>query len=256
MRPDLMAAGRLVEADARYEVALAAARQAGDKELEGSLLQHQGSLADDRRQFTRAATLYQQALQRFQEAGNQPSMMRTYNLLGVVEQNAGRLAEARAWYEKSRQLALDLKDQPSLGSAAQNIGIVCQLEGEAAREQDDEPNARRSFQTALRSVDESLRIKQALGNKPVEGLAHGQLARIHLSLGDLTAAEQHAHAAREIHESLGLNDVWKNYNTLAQIAKARGYTTAAAEWAEKRDAKRAELERLARGGAGPPSPMQ
>ena len=40
----LMAAGRYDEADARYEC-LAAARQAGDKELEGTLLQHQGGLA-------------------------------------------------------------------------------------------------------------------------------------------------------------------------------------------------------------------
>ncbi len=111
----LMAAGRYDEADARYDLALAAARQAGDKELEGTLLQHQGGLADDRNQLDRATRLYQQALQRFQEAGDTGSMMRTYNLLGVAEQKAGRLAEARAWYEKSRELAIKLKDQPGLG---------------------------------------------------------------------------------------------------------------------------------------------
>ncbi len=66
----LMAAGRYDEADARYDLALAAARQAGDKELEGTILQHQGRLADDRNQLERASRLYQQALQRFQEAGN------------------------------------------------------------------------------------------------------------------------------------------------------------------------------------------
>ena len=65
-----MAAGRYDEADARYDLALAAARQAGDKELEGTVLQHQGSLADDRNQLDRATRLYQQALQRFQEAGD------------------------------------------------------------------------------------------------------------------------------------------------------------------------------------------
>ena len=252
----LMAGGRHNEADSRYEVALAAARQAGDKGLEGSLLQHQGSLADDRRQFARAAALYQQALQRFQDAGDQPSMMRTYNLLGVVEQTAGRLAEARAWYEKSRQLAVALKDQPGLGAAAQNIGIVCQLEGESARELGDESAARSSFQSALRFVEDSLQVWQAQRNEPDEAASHGQLAQNHLLLGDLTAAEQHAHAAREIRESLGLKDVWIDYYTLSEIAKARGDTAAAAEWAQKRDAKRAELQRLARGGGGPPSQMQ
>lgn len=46
-------------------------------------------------------------------------MMQTYNLLGVAEQTAGRLAEARAWYEKSRELAVQLKNQVGLGQAAQ-----------------------------------------------------------------------------------------------------------------------------------------
>ena len=164
-----MAAGRYDEADARYDLALAAARQAGDKELEGTTLQHQGGLADDRNQLDRATRLYQQALRALSGGGRSAgAMMRTYNLLGVVEQKAGRLAEARAWYEKSRELAVQLKDQPGLGQAAQNIGIVWQLEGEAARERGDEPAARRHFEAARRSVEESLRIKQALDNKPDE----------------------------------------------------------------------------------------
>jgi tetratricopeptide (TPR) repeat protein len=251
----LMAAGRYDEADARYDLALAAARQAGDKELEGSLLQHQGSLADDRNQIERASRLYQQALDRFREAGNQGAMMRTHNLLGVVEQKAGRLAEARAWYEKSRELAVQLKNQVGLGQAAQNIGVVWQLEGEAARERGDEPAARRCFEEARRSVEESLRVKQGYNSKPDEALAWGQLAQIHLRLGDLAAAERHAHEAREIRESLGLKEAWRDYNTLSEIAQARGDFAAAAEWAKKRDDLLAELERRAGGGGGLPAQM-
>ncbi len=251
----LMDAGRYDEADARYDLALAAARRAGDKSLEGSLLQHQGILADDLNQLERASRLYQQALDRFLEAGDQGSMMRTYNLLGVVEQKAGRLAEARAWYEKSRELAVQLKDQVGLGQAAQNIGIVCQLEGEAARERGDEPAARRHFEEARRSVEESLKIKQARGNKPAEASSWSQLAQIHLRLGDLAAAERHAHEARQIRESLGLKEAWKDYNTLSEIAQARGDLAAAAEWAGKRDDLLAELERRAGGGGGLPAQM-
>ncbi len=258
----LMAAGRYDEADARYELALAAARQAGDKELEGTTLQHQGGLADNRNQLDRATRLYQQALQRFQESDAKGHMMRTYNLLGVAEQKAGRLAEARAWYGKSRELAVQLKDQPGIGQAAQNIGIVCQQEGEATRARGDEVAARRHFEEARRSVEESLRIKQDYDSKPAEATAWGQLAQIHLLLGDLAAAERHAHAAREIRESLGLKDVHKNYNTLSEIAAARAtaateagdasaaerHTATAAEWARKRDELLAELERRAGGG--------
>lgn len=244
----LMAAGRHDEADARYDLALAAARQAGDKELEGGTLQHQGSLARDRGQFPRAAALYQRALRLFQAAGDQAGMMQTYNSLGVVEQRAGRLAEARAWCEKSRQLAVALKDQPGLGHAAQNIGIVCNQQGEAARAQGNEAAARLSFQAALASVKESLRIRQTLGNRPDAAASLSQLAIIQLRLGDLAAAEHHAHAARQIHESIGLKDLWRDYDTLSEIAAARGDTTAAAEWAQKRDTKGVELERLVGGG--------
>ena len=245
----LRSAGRYDEADARYELALAAAVQAGDKDLEGSILQHRGSLANDRNQPARATHLYRQSLQLFREAGNTQAMMQTYNSLGTVELNAGRLAEARAWYEKSRELAKESNNQQSLAAAAQNIGIVCQLEGESARGQGNEAAARRRFEEARRSVEESLRIKQALHNKPGEATSLAQLARIHLGLGDLAAAERYAHEARRIMESLGLKEARPVYNTLSEIAAARGDTAAAAEWARKRDDLLAELERRAAGTA-------
>lgn len=248
-------AGRYEEADARYDLALAAARDAGDQNLEGVTLQNQGLLAVYRDQLTRAIDLYRRALKRFQVTCNQAGMMETYNLMGIVEQEAGRLPEARAWYEKSRQLAAALSDQRSLGCAAQNLGIVCQHEGEAARAQGDEAAARRRFAAALASVKESLRIRQALGNPLDEAASLGQLAIIHLHLGDLTAAERHADGARQIRESLGLNDVWKDYGILSIIAAARK-DPAAADWAQKRDAKLAEVERLASGGGVPSQMLQ
>ena len=249
----LMASGRYDEADARYDLALAAARQAGDKELEGITLQHQGVSARQRNQLDRANRLYQQALHRFQEAGDSGAIMRTYNLLGVAEQEAGRLAEARAWYEKSRELAVQLQDQPGLAQAAENIGVVCQLEGESARERGDEPATRQYFGAARRYVEESLRIEQARNNKPDEARSLSQLSRIHFRLGDFDAAERHAHAAREIRESLGLKDAFKDYNILSEIAQARGDTRDAAEWAQKRDDLLAELEH--RAGSGMPAQM-
>ena len=115
----LMEAGRYDEADARYDLALAAARQVGDKGLEGSLLQHQG-VPPDIATSSIAPPGFTSKPRLFQEAGDQGSMMRTYNLLGVAEQTADRLAEARAWYEKSRELAVQLKDQPSLGQTAKH----------------------------------------------------------------------------------------------------------------------------------------
>ena len=244
----LMAAGRHNEADIRYDLAITNAHQVGDKVLEGTLLLHQGDLAQNRNQLGRATRLYQQALQRFQKAGDQGSMMLTYSFLGGAEDDAGRLAEAQAWYEKSRELALNLNDQRGLGQAAQNIGVVFQKKGEAARELGDETAARLHFEEALRSFQESLRIKEFLGNKPAEALARTQLAQIHLLLDDLAAADHHAHEARQINESLSLKEAWRDYNILSKIAEARGDLAAATEWAKKRDDLIAELERRAVGG--------
>jgi hypothetical protein len=92
-----------------------------------------------------------------------------------------------------------------------------------------------------------------LANQPCAADSLGMLAIIHLCLGDLPAAERHAEAAREIRESIGLNDVWKEYAALAEIAAARQDAVAAMGWAEKRDAKLAEVRRLA-GSGGMPSP--
>jgi tetratricopeptide (TPR) repeat protein len=252
----LMAAGRYDQADTRYERALIAARQAGDKRLEGTTLQHQGGLASSRNQLDRATHLFRQALLRFQEANDHGSMMRTYNLIGVVELKAGRSAEARAWYGKSRELAMQLKDQPGLAVAAQNLGIVCQEEGEAAQKRGDADRARQQFEEARRFVEESLEIEQARNNRPGEADSWSQLAKIHLLLGDLDTAEDHAHTALQIHESLGLKETYMDFSTLFEIARAKGDDIAADEWARKRDDLREELRRRAAGGGGMPSQLR
>jgi hypothetical protein len=119
-----------------------------------------------------------------------------------------------------------------------------------ARERGDEAAAWRYFAQARRSVVESLRIDQARENKPGEAGSLGQFAQIQLLLGDLAAAEGHAHEARQIRESFGLKEAWRDYDTLSEIAAARGDTAAAAEWARKRNELLAELDRRAGGDGG------
>jgi hypothetical protein len=70
-------------------------------------------------------------------------------------------------------------------------------------------------------VQESLQAWIALGNQLYEAASLSQLAQVHLRLGNLPAAKHHANAACQIRESLGLNDVWKNYNTRSKITAAR-----------------------------------
>ncbi len=250
----LVAQGRYADADARYEAGLAAAHRAGDKELASTVLQHQGSLADDMGQFDRAAGLYQRALKLFQEMNNEGAQMRTCNLLGVVEQKQGRLAEARTWYERSREIAQRLGDARAVGVAAQNIGIVCQEEGEAARQAGDEKTATARFREAVEFITESLKVDEANEQQPGQAQSHVQLAQVHLLLGELEEAERHARQCLEIDERLDITrELPSDYGVMANIARARGDTAQAAEWERKRDAVRAELERRARGGGGLPA---
>jgi tetratricopeptide (TPR) repeat protein len=245
----LLEQGRYQEADARYDQALAAAQYVGDRELEGTILQHQGGLANHMQQYDRAVDLYKQALRRFQDANNDAGIMRTCNLLGAVENYQGRLSEARAWFERSGEIARRRGDTALLGAVAQNIGIVCQHEGEAALQHGDEATARQRFTEAERFLQEGLQMNIDRQDKPTEAMARGQLSQVYLFIGKLDKAEAQAHQAREIDEALGiLRELPKDYYNLAQIARARGDEVQAAQWEARRDDVNVELTRRARGG--------
>jgi tetratricopeptide (TPR) repeat protein len=247
-----MAQGQYREADERYDEALQAVRRAGDKELEGTLLQHQGLLARKMQQYDRAADLYKRLLKMFQAMNDEAAVMQTCNLLGVVEHHQDRQSEARAWYERSRQIAVRRREPEFIGQAAVNIGIVCQEEGEAARARGDETTARQRFEEAAVSVWESLRIFEELGNQPDAAWSHSQLATIYLLLSDLDRAEEHAQRSRQIREGLGLKEVERDYGVLAAIARVQGNEAQAADWQRKRDEVQAEQMRRAQGEGGLP----
>lgn len=248
--------GYLAEANARNDDAIEIARRAGDREMEAALLQAQGGLADEMGLYDRAAKLHQQALQLFQEMNAEEGVMLSCNLLGVVEQHAGRLAEARGWYERAREIALRRKDQRAVGNAAQNLGIVRQLEAEAARERGNETGAWEHLTEAAELIRVGLSIRVKNQDEPRMADSHSQLAQIALLLGDLSSAEEHAHRAREIYEHLGLKEAWRAYKTLADIARARGNLADATAWEQKRGALVAELHRRAGGPALPQKAIQ
>lgn len=249
--------GRFQDAEAHYQEILEVARRAGDWKFEAATLQHLGALAADRERYPQAASLYMDALKIYQEMNYEEGIMQTCNMLGIAEQYVGRLAEARAWYERSSEIACRRRDQQNMAIAAHNFGILFQFEGEAARKAGDETTARRLFGEAVASVRQSLLAKEEMGgSQPLKAGSHSQLAQIYLLLDDVDQATEHAHEARKIRERLSLKEVWKDYNTLANIARARGDDAQAAEWQRKRHDLLAELERRAGGPSLNPEAMQ
>ncbi len=211
-----------------------------------------GELGD----YNLAENLCQRAINLFQRTGDDGGVVRTFNLLGVAEQRQGRLPEARAWFERSREIASRLGDFGSVGVAAQDLGVAWQVEGEAALDRGDRTAAEGHLAEAEHWLREGLRLFVRLGNKPLEAAAWSQLAQLFLLRGQLDEAEEHVDRAREIHESLGIKEAYKDYGTLAGVARARGDERAAAEWQRKHDDLLAELQRRARARSLPPQRVQ
>ncbi len=246
---------RFGEAEQRYEEALAAARRAGDGGLEGTTLQHLGTLARRQGQHALAVTRYKEALARFQAAEDRASEMRTADLLGITEEDLGHYEAARAWYGEAERLARNLGDEKQLGVTAQNVGVL--LQEQALALPDDAQDERQSLLgEAAASVATSLALKQKRGDEVGAAASLSQLGIIHRHLGNLDEAERHTQQALAIRERHDLPDVYKVYWSLENLAVARNRPEEAAAWRAKKEAKMAELERLARGDGPPRLPLR
>jgi tetratricopeptide (TPR) repeat protein len=261
----LMDAGRHAEAEAGFGEALVAAVRIGDLELQGTLTQRLGNLQRETDRPAEAVETLKLALRLFQQAGNRRGEMQTCDLLGSAEQHLGRLDPAEAWYRKALDLAGPLGDQCQIAGTRQNLGILFQTRAEQApdpiQHADPHPNGPppaadqagtgrdRWLAAAVTEIEASLAIWQQMNNQINAASSHGQLAVLHRLRGDLDRAEAEARQALAIHEPLDHPDTWKDYLSLAQVARARGESTAADQWQAKADAKHAEMQRRARGGS-------
>jgi tetratricopeptide (TPR) repeat protein len=246
----LKAQERYTEADARYGEALRAARDAGDEQLQGAILQHQGVLQRRQGNPDRAVVLYQQALALFQRAGDRGNEMRTCDLLGSAEQQRKQLEAAEAWYRRAAELAQGKdperkdEDRAQLAATSHNLGILYQTRAEQAT---DAESRTALLRQAIDSVQQGLDIHRQMRNQKDAASSYAQLGVLQHMLGELDQAEANLLQGLQISEALNLPDVYKDYGNLADVARDRGDQEAAARWQAKRDAKVAELERLRRG---------
>jgi len=235
---------RFSEADEQYKKALQAAQTAGDIDLQGSILQHQGGLQRELNNDDRAVELYRQAITLFQQSGEKKGEMQTCDLLGSAEMSREHLDAAEAWFLRSREMAEELKDQRQLAVIFQNLGILYQTKAE---HKEDEKSQNQWLQKAAVSVQESLSIELNMQNQVGAAASYFQLGILYTKLEQLEQAEENAKKGLEIQESLNLPDVYKTYDSLANICRAKGDETTAQQWEAKRDTKLDELNRLRRG---------
>jgi tetratricopeptide (TPR) repeat protein len=237
---------RFREAEERLEEALRAAGQARDTGLEGTLLQHLGTVFFQQGDHGRAATRYKEALALFQAVENRVSEMRTADLLGSAEAERGQHEAARAWYMEAERLARILGDDGQLAATSQNMGIL--LQQQALRLPAEATAARRHLLSeAVVSVTLGLTLERGRGNEVGAAGSHSQLGVIYRELGVLDEAERCTREALAVRERLNLPEVYKDYRNLEEIAIAGDHADEAAAWRAKKEAKLTELGRLAQG---------
>ncbi|MBK8257741.1 MAG: tetratricopeptide repeat protein [Polyangiaceae bacterium] len=266
----LMLQHRFAEAEAASEEALSAANKAGDPALEGTTLQHQGALASEQGRFDLAVQRYQAALERFHAACDRPSEMRTADALGTAERARNQFEAAAAWYNRAEALATEFGAEHQLGVTAHNRGVLLQ---EMALRLPMESARASLLQQAVASIERSLGIDRKRGDALgialslfQLGVLHGYLAELHTAERNpnaahraLDTAEGHLHEALTIFEPLDSPHLAKVYANLEAIAEARralaksagqerdaqAHQDQAAAWRAKKEAKVAELEKLA-----------
>jgi tetratricopeptide (TPR) repeat protein len=227
-----------------------AAQAAGDLELQGTLLQHQARLHRRQGNHPRSVELFKGAIAIFQRANAPGDEMRTCDLLATAEAQRGELDAAEAWYQRARQLAEQINDRFQYVGTGRNLAILYQTRAEQAQ---NESQRNAYLQQAITLVQESVDGFLEMNDKINAAASYSQLGILHQRRGDLDVAEQNALKSLQIRESLDHLDTWKSYGILANIARARGDETSAAEWQAKAETKYAEIKRRERGeGASVP----
>jgi tetratricopeptide (TPR) repeat protein len=122
--------GRLSEARAGYERALALARQLGDPAAEQSEVH--GLAVQDWKlgRLSEARAGYERALALARQVGNPAAERDEVHALAVMDGQTGRLSEARAGYERALALARQLGDSAAEATELRNLGIFIGQRGE------------------------------------------------------------------------------------------------------------------------------
>jgi len=221
--------GRVDEARRHLEEALAIARAAADRGLQGAATCNLGHLARLSGMSAEARDLYDQALAIFVAIHDPCSEAMVRGALGALGHAGGSLEEARIHTEQAMELLRAAGDRHNAALMQGNLANLLELEGrpdEAARhntqalavlhEVGDRTGegrllgnlagglrARSSLDDARVRYQEALAISREVGNRGSEGHLLGNLAAVHQEQGDDRRAREYCDMALAIHREIG-----------------------------------------------------
>jgi tetratricopeptide (TPR) repeat protein len=182
-------AGRPRLAEPLAERALDAAREVGNRVLEGVILGNLALVYDQTGRVDLAEQTSRQALALHSEDGNRRLQgVELGNLAGVYRES-GRLAQAEQTFQQALAIHREVGDRRAEGVALGNLAGVYRVTGRLTE-------AEQTFQHALA-------IHREVGNRRSEGIVLGNLANAYRESGRIEQAERTYQQALTIHREVG-----------------------------------------------------
>jgi tetratricopeptide (TPR) repeat protein len=172
----------------QLQSAVAAARVAKDKSVEGRLLATLGLAYGDLGDTSKAISYSEQALEIMKEIGDRPGEGIALSGLGGAYYVLGDTSKAISYYEQRLQIAKEIGDRRNEGNALGNLGVAYGNLGDTNK--------------AISYYEQVLGIMKEIGDRRSEAIALGNLGLTYDNLGDINKAisyyEQDLQIAREI----------------------------------------------------------
>jgi DNA-binding SARP family transcriptional activator len=173
---------------ALHRIALAAARQAGDRAGQAQALMQLSRMQIMTSDLAAAAAALQQALELYQGMGDRAGQAEATNAIGFAHQLTGNYPAAAARQRQALELFGGLGHRAGQAAALNDLGSVHWMTGD--------------YPAAATSVTQALELFRDLGHRPGEGEALINLSTVQKLTGDHPAAAATLQQALALHREL------------------------------------------------------
>jgi CHAT domain-containing protein/tetratricopeptide (TPR) repeat protein len=175
-----------------------------DSATQAHIMMWLGLAAWRRGEYKESRTLGEGALALKQRLGRKRELSRSYNALGLLARDEGRLTDAAMLFRNAMESARATNDTPGINRAAANLGLVYLDVGD--------------FVQARRGLEAARAAGHALGDARLEGNALNNLGMLTIKLGDPAGAVPMLQDAGRLYASIDYGT--GQQNMLGQLATA------------------------------------
>jgi tetratricopeptide (TPR) repeat protein len=211
---------------ALFDEALALSERSGlpcDR-LRAQILSWRSRCRRRQRDFEAAREDAAQALELAQAANDPRVVAGAYFQASFVAEKMGHLILSRQYAQQARAIYSELNDDRNLGRIMLNLGGLQLLLGKPGQ--------------AIEQLNASFALAVEAGSQPDAAQALGSLAAVHLQLGELEAADEHARKALDLLDGRDdfLDEIGQSSLVLGRSLLERGRLDEAEEWFRRADA--------------------